>query len=83
VASHKTARSICVEVVRILAEERKKQAITKYALSTRSGLSQQMIGYVEKGLRSPSFETIVRSAEGLDVDLGAVFQRARKRIQRK
>lgn len=80
---HKTSRAICVEVVRILAEERAKRAISKYALSARCGLSQQMIGYVENGLRRPSLETVVRLAEGLELDLGNLFQTAARRIRRR
>jgi transcriptional regulator with XRE-family HTH domain len=80
VGSQKTVRAVCTEVVRILAEERQKQAISKYILSARSGVSQQMIGYVERGVRNPSLETVVRLAQGLEIDLPDLFRRARNRV---
>ena len=82
-ASHNTARAICDEVVRILSEERKKRPMSKYELSARSGVSQQMIAYVERGQRSASLETIVRLAIGLDVDLSQVFGSAERRVRKK
>ena len=45
-------------------------------MAERSGLSEQMIGYVERGMRRPSLETVVRMAAGLEVDLGDVIKRA-------
>ena len=72
----KTHRAVCAEVVRLLAEERKRQGITKYALAQRSGLSEQSIGYIERGLRQPYLETIVRISSGLEVDLGEIMKRA-------
>jgi transcriptional regulator with XRE-family HTH domain len=69
-----------MEVVRILAETRQKQAISKYALSKRSGVSQQMIAHVERGTRKPSLEIAMRLAEGLALDVPGLFRRAIRRI---
>jgi len=80
VASHKTAGALCAEVVRILAEERRELAISKYRLSKRSGVSQQMIGHVERGTRNPSLEIVIRLAQGLALDEAELFRRARSRI---
>jgi transcriptional regulator with XRE-family HTH domain len=32
-------------------------------------LSQQMVSYVERGLRNPTLDTLLRIADALDVDL--------------
>ena len=37
-----------------------------------------MIGYIERGLRSPSLEIALRLADGLDMKLEDVIKRARK-----
>ena len=80
--SDKTYRVICSEVVRLLQEARQASGMSKYAMARRSGLSEQMIGYVEKGKRDPSFETIVRMAVALEVDLADLIRKAFKSFLR-
>jgi transcriptional regulator with XRE-family HTH domain len=83
VLADKTHRAVCVEVVRLLRAERERLGISKYSLAERSGLSEQMIGYVERGLRNPSLETVVRIAAGLEIDLGDIIKRAQKVASRR
>lgn len=71
-------RAICAQVIRLLREERESRGISKYALSAQCGLAQQTISYVERGLRQPSFETMVRIADGIGVELEDILKRARK-----
>jgi transcriptional regulator with XRE-family HTH domain len=78
----KTHHAVCVNVVRLLRDERLAQGLSKYAMAGRSGLSEQMIGYVERGLRRPSLETVVRMASALEVDLGKIIARAYKEAGR-
>jgi transcriptional regulator with XRE-family HTH domain len=80
VVPDKFFRAICVQVIRLLTEERKRRGLSKYAMAHRAGLSEQMIGYVERGLRKPSFETILRMASALDVDLEDIIREARKAL---
>jgi len=47
-------------------------------LAQKSGLSLSMISFVERDLRKPTLETLLRIAAALDVDLGALIQRASK-----
>jgi transcriptional regulator with XRE-family HTH domain len=47
-------------------------------LADESGLSQQMISYVERGMRSPTLDTLLRMAGVLKVDLGMILQSASK-----
>jgi len=47
-----------------------------YAVAQRSGLSPQAVSYAERGEKRPSFETVLRIAKALDVDLGDVINRA-------
>jgi len=60
----------------LLREERERIGLSKYAMEQRSGVSQQMVGYVERGLRSPSLEIALRMAAALEVDLGDLIKKA-------
>jgi DNA-binding XRE family transcriptional regulator len=62
----------------LLRDERKRERLSKYAVEQRSGISQQMVGYVERGMRRPSLETALRMAEGLGVDLAKIIKEARR-----
>ena len=68
--------SVCAAIIRLLQQEREKQGLSKYAVSKRSGLSQQAIGYLERGIKKPSLETIVRYAAAIEVDLADLVGRA-------
>ena len=63
-------------VLRLLREERERQGLSMYAVAQRSGLSPQAVSYAERGEKRPSFETVLRIAKALDVDLGDVINRA-------
>ena len=76
--ANKACGELTERIVRLLREERKRQGLSKYTVEQRSGLSQQMVGYVERGLRRPSLETALRLAEGLGVDLAEIITKARK-----
>ena len=74
------ARKITLDVVRRLREERLARKWSAYRLAKNSGVSQQMIGYMEKGLRNPTLETLLRIALALEVDLSKLLKRARRTI---
>jgi DNA-binding XRE family transcriptional regulator len=78
VKADKLYTELCERIIRLLREERKRQGLSKYAVEQRAGISQQMVGYVERGLRKPSLETILRMADGLGVDLSDIIKQARK-----
>jgi transcriptional regulator with XRE-family HTH domain len=47
-------------------------------VAERAGLSQQMISYVERGLRNPTLETLLRITTALELDLSQVIAKAQK-----
>ena len=47
-------------------------------LSERAGLSQQSISYVERGMRIPNLDTLLRITAVLGLDLGDVIKRANR-----
>jgi len=42
----------------------------------RAGLSQQMVSYVERGMRNPTLDTLLRITSVLEIDLADVIKRA-------
>ena len=83
VASGIKQRAMCAQVIKLLREERVKRGLSKYTLSAQCGLAQQTISYMERGLRQPSFETILRIADGIGVNLEDVLSRARAAVSKK
>ncbi len=51
------------------------------ALAERAGLSQQSISYVEREMRTPNLDTLLRIAAVLQVDPASVIQRAVNRAR--
>ncbi len=79
-SSHQPGRQLCFRVLQLLTEERDRRKITKYALAQKSGVSPQMIGYIEKGERNPTLEIVCRLAAALEVDLSKLVRRAEQDI---
>ena len=42
----------------------------------RAGLSQQMVSYVERGLRNPTLDTLLRITDALGINLSDVIRGA-------
>lgn len=78
----KASHAECEKIIQLLKEARELRGISKYAVAQRSGLSQQAVGYMEKGSRIPSLETVLRVANALDVDLAEVIVNARKQLSK-
>ena len=50
-------------------------------LAARAGLSQPSLSYIERDLRIPSLDTLLRISDALDVDLGEIIQSAVKDVR--
>lgn len=74
----KKRAAICAEVAKILKVEREKRQLSMTAVATKAGLSQQMVSYVERGIRNPTLETLLRISDALDIDLSDIIVRAFK-----
>lgn len=77
---NRRAQTICVKALTLLKEERERRKLSKYFIAQESGLSPQMIGYVENGSRNPTLETVLRMAEAMNVDFENLLKRARKEV---
>lgn len=75
----KSRQTIATNVARILKEERERQGISMTSLATKTGLSQQMISYVERELRNPTLDTLLRITDALEIELADVIARAARR----
>jgi len=45
-------------------------------VAERAGLSQQMVSYVEREMRNPTLETLLRIARAMSIDFAEVMRRA-------
>jgi len=76
----RNAQALCVKIICLLRQERERRKLSKYFIAQESGLSPQMIAYVENGERNPTLETVLRIAAALKVDLAEIIKRAQKEI---
>lgn len=74
--------AIISQVVRKLREEREKRGLSMNVVAQRSGLSQSIVSLVERDLRSPTLDTLIRIAEVVEVDLGKIITQAGKTVSR-
>lgn len=81
VESESTA--VCSEVFRLLKGARESRGLSKYAVAMKSGLSQQAIGYVERGEIAPSLHTLMRIAKAMEVDLAGIIREAEQAVATK
>jgi transcriptional regulator with XRE-family HTH domain len=65
-------------VIRLLREARQERGVSMNDLAQRSGLSQSMISLIERDLRNPTLDTLLRVSEALGVDLGMIISKAIK-----
>ncbi|HAK06174.1 MAG TPA: XRE family transcriptional regulator [Spartobacteria bacterium] len=72
-------RSASLEVVRLLRKERIRREISLNRLAEKAGLSRSMVSYVERGMRNPTLDTLLRIAGALNVDLWRLIKRASNR----
>jgi transcriptional regulator with XRE-family HTH domain len=48
-------------------------------VAERSGLSRQMISYIEQGMRNPTLDTLLRITIALNIDLSKLIKKAMRR----
>jgi transcriptional regulator with XRE-family HTH domain len=70
--------AIISNVVRLLREEREKRGLSMNVVAQRAGLSHSIVSLVERDLRNPTLDTLLRIAEAIELDLGEVLTRAGK-----
>ena len=77
--NNKERIAVCSEVAKLLKAQREKSQLSMTALAAKAGLSQQMVSYVERGIRNPTLETLLRITEALGVPLGKMITKAERK----
>jgi transcriptional regulator with XRE-family HTH domain len=80
VAKNSLPEAIASNVVRLLREEREKRGLSMNLVAQRSGLSHSIISLIERDLRNPTLDTLLRITEAIEIDLGEIIIRARKQL---
>lgn len=74
----KSQQAVCARVARILREEREKRRLSMNTVAEQAGLSQQIVSYIEREMRNPTLETLLRITAVLGIHLDDVIRRARQ-----
>jgi transcriptional regulator with XRE-family HTH domain len=77
-SNKKSQQAVCSRVAKILRQEREKRGLSMNLVAERAGLSQQMVSYVEREMRNPTLETLLRISAALEIDFATVMQQAGK-----
>ncbi len=73
-------QKICAGVVRALRDERQRQGLSMERLAAKAGLSKGMVSLVERELRNPTLDTVLRISRALEVDVGTLIRRVGKDV---
>ena len=72
----KSQQAVCSQVTKILRQEREKRGLSMNAVAERAGISQQMVSYVEREMRNPTLETLLRISAAIEIDFAHVMHQA-------
>ena len=74
--------STSVAFGRVVRRARKKLGISQEELADRCSLHRNAIGLVERGERSPSFDTLLAISHGLDVTASTLVARVEREMNK-
>lgn len=78
VAANPSIDQVCSRVASILKRERMSQQLSLTRVAEKAALSRQMVSYVERGLRIPTIDTLLRITRVLGIDAADVITRAHR-----
>jgi transcriptional regulator with XRE-family HTH domain len=81
VAADRKRKAFCSQVARILREEREKRDLSMTRVAELAGLSQQMVSYVEREIRIPGLDTLLRITDALDLSVAVVINQAAEAVE--
>ena len=79
----RTPVTISSKVAELLREERERKSLSMTVLAGRAGLSQQSISYIERGLRIPNLDTLIRLTDALEIELWPLLKKATEKTRPK
>lgn len=68
------------EVIRLMQAERERRKLSRYAVAQNCGVSESMLSLLERGLRNPTMELMLRVADGVGADLPAMIRKATQTV---
>ena len=77
-AERRTA--ICAEVVRLMSSERKRLKLSKNKLAELTGLNQSTVSRLENYHENPTFDSLLRVADVLEINLGDYLKKAIQKV---
>ena len=78
----KTHARDCIHsgLVALLRARRELLGMSMTVLAQKSGLSLSMVSFVEREIRKPTMDTLLRIAEALEIDLWKLLRDATKAV---
>lgn len=67
-------QKLSVKLGQRLAELRSRKGFTQERLAYDAGLNRAYVGYIERGERNPSVETMFKLATALKIELSELFK---------
>ena len=71
--------SLCEAMAELLREKRMEAGLSLTDVAAASGLTRQMVGFVEKGTRDPSLHTVAKLAVALKTSPSLLLRKAERR----
>jgi len=75
--------AVCAELVRIMAEKRKRVKCSKNKLAYLTGLNQSTVSRLENYHDNPTMDSLMRVADALDLNLGDVLKQAIQNVDKR
>ena len=76
-SSDKQRQVVIANIAKALRDTRVRKGLSMSAVAERAGLSQQMVSYVERQMRMPTLDTVLRMSEALAIDPSELLRKAR------
>ncbi len=73
------SEKFCAQLAQVARDAREEEGLSQNKEAQEGGLSCQMIGYVEKQMRTPSIDVYFRMAHGMGRKLSELVAEAEKR----
>lgn len=69
----------CRAIARVVKDRREQLGLSMTQVGIRAGLSQQSISYLEREMRIPNVDTLLRVSEALQWNLSELIKKAERR----
>lgn len=70
------------EAIRLLSEKRIALGLSMKAVADRAGVSHTMVSRIERGLRSPTLDMLLRISFAMEIELWPVLREAETRVDK-